>query len=389
MMEEPVKDDEITHTSEAVFGVGKNARVVTHVSHFVDNLSEVVKAMGISTAVPIRQGGRIALGNDHAFNARPFYDAGLNYFLGVRVVTGHTRPASTFSAGNALGGVNNANATLGDTFISGFVEGGMLSALVSIKIVDKEKQKEVVNAVDTILGVQCGAFRSPQDVDFATKALAELAEITIQLHSTGSAVPEPVGQPRTLDSLRDIASKFPARAAMNPERIAVILTKYESLQGYQALRSTGSITACYDHTSLYIDTLMDSFMEFQNFDRRLSAQLSDIKAGTKQFDVVDSYALALDIDSDHSRAQSRYESSWSGLARAKRECLIQMMKIVNEVEETRKNPSIATDIARIEGFQSPLEFNDRLPKVKEVAELRYPEKVCSQMKDLQLESIYV
>ncbi|KAL1621662.1 hypothetical protein SLS56_009132 [Neofusicoccum ribis] len=266
-----------------------------------------------------------------------------------------------------------------DLRIAGFVEGAMLSALVSIKIVNKEKQEEVVNAVDSILGVQCGAFRYPQDVDFATKALAELAEITIQLHSTGSAILEPAGQPRTLEFLRDIASKFPARAAMNPERIAVILTKYGSLHGYQALRSTGSITACYEHTSLYTDALMDSFMEFQNFDRRLSAQQSDIKAGTKQFDVVDGYALALDIDSDHSRAQNRYESSWSGLARAKRECLVQMMKIANEVEEIRKNPSIATDIARIEGFQSPLEFNDQLPKVKEVAELRCPEKVCSQM----------
>lgn len=149
-----------------------------------------------------------------------------------------------------------------------------------------------------------------------------------------------------LHSLRDVASNFPDLAADRPERIFAILTKYDSLGGSQAPLPTLS----YDHCTFFANMLLDSFMEYKIIERRLSAQIAQIKSGTMQFQQGDD-------------CKRRFDASWRGITRAKRECTNQMLKILREVGEMKKYPGIATDDTRDEQFEDPLVLNEYLPQI--------------------------
>lgn len=116
--------------------------------------------MKISSAVPIlnasQQGSDLGL----PFDVRPFLEADLNYYLGVKVVTRQDRPASAFSIPQALLSIPDFHEKFGDCFISGlkqscafwnlwlteegFIEGGQLSAIVSAQVPNKKKRVEVM-----------------------------------------------------------------------------------------------------------------------------------------------------------------------------------------------------------------------------------------------------
>ncbi|KAL0263756.1 hypothetical protein SLS55_002738 [Diplodia seriata] len=157
------------------------------------------------------------------------------------------------------------------------------------------------------------------------------------------------------NSLRDVASSFPDLAANDPGTIFAILTKYDSLGHWQALKSV----PCFDNTSFYANTLLDAFGEFRSIERRLSTQITQLKSGTVQFHQDESLAT------EHKR---RFDASWRGITRAKRECTGQLLKIVKEVDEIRWNPGVATDDTRDEQFEDPLVFSQYLPRVAPTAE---------------------
>lgn len=75
--------------------------------------------MKISSAVPILNAGQQGSDLGLPFDVRPFLEADLNYYLGVKVVTRQDRPASAFSIPQALLGIPDFHEKFGDCFISG------------------------------------------------------------------------------------------------------------------------------------------------------------------------------------------------------------------------------------------------------------------------------
>ncbi|OJD29407.1 uncharacterized protein BKCO1_8100036 [Diplodia corticola] len=316
---------------------------------------EVITEMNISAAAPIIRQSRNGSGAGLPIDTRHFHEADLNYYLSIRVVTRQDRPAATFASTQALANGHSHN-NFGDCFISGFLEGGQLDALISVRLKDKKRISEVSDCLSASFEISSGKFKPlTGTIDTAMRTAMELSQITVEASNVGGGTITLDDQQSSLQSLRDEASNFPTLAADQPERIFATLTKYDSLSGSQALRPALN----YDHTAFYANVLLDAFIEFKNIERRLSTQTTQIKSGVMQF------LKDEPLSADRKR---RFDASWKGIAKAKRECTNQLLKILKEVDEIRKNPAIATDDTRDDQVEDPLVFSEYLPRVVPTAE---------------------
>ncbi|KAK0518264.1 hypothetical protein OC842_007843, partial [Tilletia horrida] len=100
----------------------------------------------------------------------------------------------------------------GDCFISGFVEGGELNALISMQIPNKVKSTDIkaegqIALGDSIKVEGSGAVQS-------AKANLELnTETTVQVSWIGGGVVKPPEEAWTIESLSRAASRFPDNVA--------------------------------------------------------------------------------------------------------------------------------------------------------------------------------
>lgn len=263
----------------------RKAPIRTYVSRFVDSLSEVTSEMKISSAVPIVNASQQSSDLGLPFDIRPFLEADLNYYLGVGVITREDRPVSAFSVPQALLSTANFHENFGDCFISGFIEGGQLNALVSVQVPDKKKRAEVMTSLDAVLGLRHEKLRPITGaVELALRALEEHARITVELYNVGDGPIVLDDQPSTLRSLRDVASKFPSLAANQSERIYAILTRFDSLSSFHAHGIQNPNPIRYDHCAFYANMLLDAFVEYKNIDRQLSAHMATVRFGSMRFE---------------------------------------------------------------------------------------------------------
>ncbi|KAF5001944.1 hypothetical protein FGRMN_685 [Fusarium graminum] len=288
------------------------SQVVTYTSRFVSKLSEVTDEMNISGSLSIKYG---AIG------------------------------------GSALPSVNEENfvQVFGDCFISGFLEGGEFNALVSMKILNKDKKTEI--AAEAKVAMTIGP------VELKAEAMVNTAKRNIQSNT------ETTIQPWSVDILMQTAAKFPDMVAKTPQRTYAILTKYESLRSFMMLKPEKLSTIMYENAAIYTNALLDAYMDYKNIYRNISSELFDIYAETRKFnDTMDSGPLADNSTLKRVDDDAKFPANYKGLELSRRACRFQMMKIVNEVDIISANPKLSTDENRGEQYQSPVAFRDRLPK---------------------------
>ncbi|KAJ4258214.1 hypothetical protein NW762_008362 [Fusarium torreyae] len=208
------------------------------------------------------------------------------------------------------------------------------------------------------------SLEAEANVRVAKSNIQANTETTIQVGWSGGGSIKPMDQPWTVDTLMQTAAKFPDMVAKTPQRTYAILTKYEALRSFMALKPAKLSPIMYENAAIYTNALLDAYMDFKNIYRNISSDLFDIQAGTKVLEksmetgtLADSTTLSK-VDDD-----SKFSASYKGLDLARRACRFQMMKIVTEVDQVTKDPTISTQETRGEQYQSPVAFRDRLPKV--------------------------
>lgn len=204
-----------------------------------------------------------------------------------------------------------------------------------------------------------GQFPGINEVGPALQTVSEFSKVTIQLHQAGDIPTQYTDKLLTLRLIPEVFRKFSDLAV--PRTFAAVVTRYESPRLGLSSDSSPPRHVSYENAILYASMLMDAFFDFKNLQKRLSRQMSEIKAGVAQFNEPNS--LSPSNESHLISAGNLFASSISGLARAKRECALQMMRIINEAKEITRNPDIASDVERDQSFQDPVEFEEKLPKV--------------------------
>jgi len=143
------------------------SQIVTYSSRLVSNMADIVDALNISASASIKYGTVKGSGSASFVNENKVAQSDLNYIITVKVTNAvHTYPDEMKF--NTMDGLDPKDFTdvFGDCFISGFLEGGEYSAIISIKVFDKSKISEVKAAAEVDLAI---AGKSPIDPQFVCR----------------------------------------------------------------------------------------------------------------------------------------------------------------------------------------------------------------------------
>ncbi|KAJ7895750.1 hypothetical protein B0H13DRAFT_2234546 [Mycena leptocephala] len=226
------------------------SQVVTWSAKFVDRISEVTDSLNISGSLEIKcdaiggGGGASA----HFIDSNKFKESDLNYFIQVKV-TNQQLVANDVTEFSPIANVSDADFTrvYGDSFISGFIEGGEFNALVSIKLKDRTKAKEIGGQLK---------------IDLDSKLPAFTARRGCVAWTGGGDIKDESVNDWTLATLKAVSMEFPERVMACPMRTNAILTKYTGLKSFHEKTLKGS-PLDYENAGVYSSALLDAYMDFK------------------------------------------------------------------------------------------------------------------------------
>lgn len=165
------------------------SQIVSYCTRHVDKVSQVIAAMNISAAASVKTaGGGGGLAGSY-IDSDTFKESNINFFCQVKVTNQVIMGADllkfndipTFRAEDSA----HFTKVYGDSFISGFIEGGELNAIISIKTSDKK----TINSIKASLEGSFGKGKFSADIKGEggkedTQALSQ-SETTITVNWTG------------------------------------------------------------------------------------------------------------------------------------------------------------------------------------------------------------
>ena len=162
------------------------SQTVLYTSRFVDKLSEITDDLGISASIAIKHSKIAGSANGSFIDTDKFKQSDLNYYISVKVINQsiNFRDALEF---NPIPSVdkNNFLGVFGDSFISGFLEGGELNALISMKILNKDKATDI--KAEAEIAINAGALEGSANahVEIAKANLSLNTEVGISYYHVG------------------------------------------------------------------------------------------------------------------------------------------------------------------------------------------------------------
>ena len=159
---------------------------------------------------------------------------------------------------------NNFQQVYGDSFISGFLEGGEFNALVSMKILNKAKMTDIKAEAKVAFTAGPIDNTAEANVGIARSNIETNTETTIQVSWCGGGHIKPMEQQWDIKSLMQAAARSADLVADCPQRTYTILTKYDSFRSFVARRPASYTPLQYENAQIYTNALMDSFMTYKS-----------------------------------------------------------------------------------------------------------------------------
>lgn len=244
------------------------SQTVAYSASFVEKMSEVVRSMNISAGSSIRTGSVNTSAGSSSIDEAKFAESDLNAVLSVKVVN-QTRTVQDKVKFNPVD-MKNMNSelfhnTYGDTFISGFIEGGELHGIVSIKILEASRKTEIKKQLKSQFNGNSSEW-SPTSAGELSSVMSQ-TEVTITVNYSGGGMVKDPSQEWTLDSLMATASAFPDNVASCPQRTSAILSRYNTVPSFVEWMNT--ITPAiqvrrYEGVQRYTSELLDTFIEYKS-----------------------------------------------------------------------------------------------------------------------------
>jgi hypothetical protein len=357
------------------------SQTVTYTSRFVDRLSDVMDNMSVSGPQSIKAGSVGGSGKGSFVDSNEFTESDLNFYISVKVVnqTINFKDALVFNPLETVEG-NNFREVYGDSFVSGFVEGGEFNAIISMKILNKAKKTDIQAEAKIALTAGAVQIEAEDNVRIARSNIEANTETTIHVSWSGGGHIKPMDQQWNIQSLMAAAARFPDLVADCPQRIYAILTKYDSLRSFVARKPALYTSLQYENAQIYTNTLLDSFVSYKALYKRIGEQIFGVQG--KVLEMVpwsnNEKEKVIMMNSEDKKTglypfqelNSNFEASVKGLGDAQIAIRRQMARIVNEVDLIEKDPKIATDEDHTEPYQSPVAFEARIPTVEVPERLR-------------------
>ena len=259
----------------------------------------------------------------------------------------------------------------GDSFISGFQEGGQFYAIVSIKALDSSKKTEIAASAHLALSVGVGSVEAQGDVALAKAELQKNSEVNITVNWSGGGQLKEGGEKWDIDTLTEVAVRFPDLVAACPQRTHAILTKYTALRGYLEWNASNDVLPLdYEMAQLYTSELLDVYMGYkviwddihsmiQNLD---SGVITLLKAPNPNPPILMPMVISADGTTWVNGPQlSCFDPDYAGLDSALQTCRSLMVRIVKEIETLTGDPAQAVNTAIPVAYLRPQLFKQLLP----------------------------
>lgn len=354
------------------------SQIVTYTSKYVSKLSDVSNDLNVSGSLSIKYGEISGGGSGSYVNTETFQQSDINFLITVKVInqTINIKDQLQFwpLAGKAASTYDPQTFTniYGDSFISGFQEGGQLSAIVSIKALDSSNMTQIKANAHLALQVGAGEVKAQADVDMMKKELNRQSEINITVNWSGGGQIKDNEKQWTIETLQEAAAKFPDLVANCPQRTHAILTKYTALRGYLQWRQANTLQPLdYEVASLYTSELLDVYMGYKKCWKDIQEMLQDLESEEDSAHaLIKSPPLASRITMPQvydngkwveGEVLDRYEPNFTGLDLALRHCRRLMVRIVDENDAISRDPTVAVDQTRPIAYLRPQIFRQLLP----------------------------
>ncbi|KAF7343734.1 hypothetical protein MSAN_01954000 [Mycena sanguinolenta] len=408
---------------------------VTWTAKFVDKMSEVTNSLNVSGSLQVKlETGEAGVNVSASFlDSNKFKESDINYFIQVRV-TNQKLIAEDLTDFTPIPNVpfSEFNRVYGDSFISGFIEGGEFNAIISIKLNDSSQATKIKGDLEGSIGfsgIQVSASASLDKEDSKSNIDGETT-ISVSWRGGGD-IKDATVTDWTLDTLKRVAMEFPEHVMACPMRTYAILTKYTSLKSFYEQSIKGS-PLDYENAGVYSSALLDAYMDYKvmwrdiqqaawDVDKGQSAltaknalpEFAELQAESKayydkqmvEYNQKQQALQAASTSTDPNATQPPapivpaqqalpegpippnnivpYKGNQFGLDAARRDCRFEMIKIVREVDAVATDPRIACDPSRTWQYLSPAVFRMLLPTVTDVKKQKEAEAAAAAAKALE------
>ncbi|KAK7454045.1 hypothetical protein VKT23_011558 [Stygiomarasmius scandens] len=443
---------------------------ITWNAKFVDRISEVIDGLNVSVTLYFRCGttgiGETTLAS--FFDPHKLTEADINYWIQVKVTT-QRLICPGLTEFSSIKDVPQSEFTrvYGDSFISGFTEGGEFNALVSIKLRDNSKTKEVREQLKAGMNFKAVSVQGEGSIENKIDG-----EITIAVFRRGGGdIEDEKVEQWTLQTLNIAAMEFPKKAVAYPIRTNAILTRYTNLKSFRTANPVG-IPLDYQNAGVYSSTLLDVYMDYKVMLRSISTTISEVERGNSGLVAKEDMAELAELNREakeyyqhklnlYKRAiseehisnntttavddEASSERSWAsvgqkdiplpsstpatsaantgsagskpsvqnnrinsaaatsflpevpippndlvpykanifGMEKARKDCRLEMVNIVREINAVAEDPKVAGDPSRTWQYLGPSIFRTLLPAVKDLYKDRTPHEVIRAMEASQ------
>ncbi|KAI5856606.1 hypothetical protein BZA05DRAFT_204837 [Tricharina praecox] len=356
-----------------------NSQIVTYNSRHVDKLSDVSDSMNISGSLAIKYGTIQGSGSGAFVDTNKFRESDMNFLLQVKVIN-QTQILEESYEYQKLANVSKEKFTevFGDCFISGFLEGGEFNALISIKVLDKSKLRDIKAAASLALSVGGVGIEASGSVGIKSSEIAQHTETTVSVSWSGGGVLKRPEEVWNISTVTAAASKFADLVAQTPQRTSAILTRYTSLRSF-VIDQKDLSPLNYDNAGVYTADLLDAYMDYKLHWKNINIMLDESALYIKNPEPV---YLPADLTTDEKTDVTLYEPNAFSLTRARTFCRQQMIRIVTEVDVVAKDPTTACKDSKAP-YQSPDIFRARLPVLRKIEPTTVPAAAVEEGKSLQ------
>jgi len=351
------------------------SQIVTFTSKYINKLSDVASSLNVSGSLSIKYGEISGGGSGSYVDSDTFQSADLNFLVMVKVInqTINVKDQLDFYPLAAHRQATTTEVTYaefvavyGDSFISGFQEGGFFHAIVSMRSLDKSNLTNIKADAHVALQFGVGSVSAQGDVSMSKSNLNRDCEVNITVNWAGGGQLKNSDETWTIDSLMATASRFPELVAKCPQRTHAILTKYTALRGFLDWSATRKLTMLdYEVAQLYTDELMDVYLGYKAIWKDIHNLLEDMDEGKaivkKSTAITGSLSPPFWTTTLKQPPLVPFEPSFEGLDAALRTCRIMMVRIVKEVDDLKVNPKLSVVPERELPYIRPQVFRLLLP----------------------------
>ncbi|EEQ85537.2 uncharacterized protein BDCG_08806 [Blastomyces dermatitidis ER-3] len=253
-------------------------QTVTYTAHAIDNLADVVDTLNISSSATINYANSHSNGSASFVKENSISESDINFIVSVKV-TNELPIRPTHLEFRPLDGLDPDQfpEIYGDCFIAGFLEGGEFSAIVSIKVQDKNKISRVKMAAEMQLSAtkyfqpMSGAVADRENLDIWTDT-----DLSISVTwSGGGSIKNPKAS-WDLPTIIQAANDFPAQVSKYSQRTQAILMSYNSVRSFHEFNAKAArpfVVLDYRLCELYTAELLSAFIAYKTLWKLISKMI--------------------------------------------------------------------------------------------------------------------